>query len=165
MGDTLLDPWPKLTQPCQTGASFVPSSRNPFLPVSSHVCYLIHWPGRLPQTHDCSLLQVLSVYAQVYLPRLPQPGAVSRIKKVNYDMSMWQRGYIRERLTLKCREQCVKLAEVPGKDISRECSSCGAQGSRKEGVFFCPQCGYTGDGGENTARNVKKRGIASTPGS
>ncbi len=103
--------------------------------------------------------------AVVYLPRLPQPGAVSRIKKVNYDMSMWQRGYIRERLTLKCREQCVKLAEVPGKDISRECSSCGAQGSRKEGVFFCPQCGYTGDGGENTARNVKKRGIASTPGS
>lgn len=102
--------------------------------------------------------------AVVYLPRLARPNGVSRIKKVNYSMSMWQRGYIRERLTLKCREQSVELAEVPGKGISRECSSCGAQGSRKEGRFLCPQCGYAGDGGENTARNAKKRGTTGAAG-
>lgn len=97
----------------------------------------------------------------VYLPRLPGSGAVSPIKKVNYYSTMWQRGYIRERLSLKCREQSVVLVEVSGKNISRECSSCGAPGNRREGMFVCSQCGYAADRGENTARNAKRRGKAS----
>lgn len=97
----------------------------------------------------------------IYLPRLPGSGAVSPIKKVNYYSTMWQRGYIRERLRLKCREQSVALVEVFGKNISRQCSSCGALGNRSEGMFICSRCGYAADGGENTARNAKRRGEAS----
>ena len=55
----------------------------------------------------------------------------------------------------KCKEQAVEVVEVIGKDISNECSSCGALGKKEKGEFICPECG---EEKTNTARNVKKRG-------
>lgn len=94
----------------------------------------------------------------VYIVKLPRPKAGGKSKKINHSISQWQRGYIRKRLTQKCREQSVEIVEVLGKDISNECSCCGAFGKKEENHFRCPVCGYEDWEKTNTARNVKKRG-------
>lgn len=94
----------------------------------------------------------------VYVVKQPKPQAGGKNKKINYSISHWQRGYIRKRLMQKCREQSVELVEVLGKDISNECSSCGAAGRKEAGRFVCPVCGYEAEEKTNTARNVKQRG-------
>ena len=48
--------------------------------------------------------------------------------------------------------------EVLGKNISNECSKCGAMGKKTDGMFICPVCGYQEEEKTNAARNVKKRG-------
>ena len=96
----------------------------------------------------------------VFSARLPRPCAGGVNKKINNSVALWQRGYIRERLQLKCREQSVEFVEVLGKSISIECSKCGAIGTRKNGRFACPDCGYTIEEKTNTSRNVLKRGKA-----
>lgn len=94
----------------------------------------------------------------VYMVKLPRPKAGGANKMINHSMAQWQRGYIRRRLLQKCKEQSVELVEVLGKDISRECSSCGSIGKKSDGTFTCPACGYQSEEKTNTARNVKKRG-------
>ncbi len=94
----------------------------------------------------------------VYIVKLPKPKAGGYNKKINYSVGQWQRGYIRKRLTQKCQEQSVEIVEVLGKDISRECSECGAIGKKADGKFICTVCGYQEEEKINTARNVKKRG-------
>ena len=96
----------------------------------------------------------------VYMVKLPygQRGGLNR--KINNGISLWQRGYIRERLKIKCREQSVEFKEVLGKDISRECSRCSAMGRRENGLFICEACGFQIEEKINTARNSLKRGKA-----
>ncbi|MEZ3487118.1 MAG: transposase [Lachnospiraceae bacterium] len=94
----------------------------------------------------------------IYIVKLPKPQAGGHNKRINYTVGQWQRGYIRKRLTQKCKEQSVEIVEVLGKDISNECSACGAIGTKAEGMFRCPVCGYEMEEKTNTARNVKKRG-------
>lgn len=96
----------------------------------------------------------------IYVVRLPKPGTGGVNKKINYSVTMWQRGYIRKRLEQKCREHSVNLVEVLGKNIGGECSVCGAAGTRKDGQFVCSICGYAEEEKCNTARNVLKRGLA-----
>ena len=79
-------------------------------------------------------------------------------KKINYAVTLWQRGYIRQRIVQKSREQSVSIVEVLGKDISNVCSSCGAPGQKKDGIFCCSVCGYREAEKTNTARNVRNRG-------
>ena len=98
----------------------------------------------------------------IYMVKLPKPQSGGINRTVNYSVSSWQRGYIRKRLEQKCREQSVEIAEVLGKDISCECSNCGAPGEKTDRQFFCSACGYHADEKVNTARNVKKRGQFST---
>ena len=100
----------------------------------------------------------------VYMAKLPRAGTSGPDKRINHLVSMWQRGYLRSRLIQKCREHSVEVVEVFGKGISRECSSCGAAGGRKEGVFTCPVCGYSSVEKKNTARNALKRGQESKTG-
>ena len=52
----------------------------------------------------------------------------------------------------------MEIVEVLGKDISKECSNCGAAGKKENDIFLCPECGYRAEEKVNTARNVKKRG-------
>lgn len=98
---------------------------------------------------------------KVYIVRMPRPKAGGINRKINHSVAMWQRGYIRSRLEQKCREHSVEIIEVLGKDISNECSSCGAveSGSRKKGLFRCGVCGYSAEEKTNTAGNVLKRGM------
>ena len=94
----------------------------------------------------------------IYLPKLPPSKASGPVRKMNHYLTMWQRGYIQNRLVQKCREQSVQLVEVLGKDISNQCSCCGALGKKEDQLFFCPQCGYQTDQKRNAAQNARKRG-------
>ncbi len=94
----------------------------------------------------------------IYIPRLPGPKASGNSRRSRNFAAMWQRGYIRRRLAQKCRENAVRIVEVMGKDISRECSNCSAAGHSENGCFVCPQCGYKAQEKTNAARNAKKRG-------
>ena len=94
----------------------------------------------------------------VYLPKLPPPKGNGAVKRMNYYASMWQRGYIRERLEQKCREHSIELVKVYAKDISRICSRCSASGYGQDGIFLCPACGFRIDFKTNAAQNAKKRG-------
>lgn len=96
---------------------------------------------------------------QVYAVKLPKPMGGGLNRKINHSVGLWQRGYIRSRLIQKCREHSVEYAEVLGKDISRECSICGAAGEKREGMFRCGACGQGMEEKTNTARNVLKRGM------
>ena len=80
-------------------------------------------------------------------------------RKINYSVSMWQRGYIRSRLEQKCRERGVEIRDVWGKDIGNMCSYCGEMGKKKDGEFVCESCGFSIEEKVNTARNVLKRGM------
>lgn len=95
----------------------------------------------------------------IYMVKLPKPKKGGNIRKINHQAAMWQRGYIRSRLAQKCRERSIELIEVLGKDISRECSSCGEIGQQKGNSFHCEVCGYTADKKVNAARNILKRGL------
>lgn len=100
--------------------------------------------------------------AVVYLPKLPQSSKAGVNKRINSSVSMWQKGYVRNRLTQKCREQAIELIEVFGKDISNECSSCGAIGKKAENFFTCEVCGARLSERENAAKNALKRGQSSS---
>lgn len=94
----------------------------------------------------------------VYIPKLPKHRKRSGSKTINNSVNLWQRGYIRSRLEQKCREQSVRLVEVFGKNISSECSNCGASGYKKDGIFTCIACGCQTGEKINSAKNAKKRG-------
>lgn len=102
--------------------------------------------------------------AVIYLPRLPQSSKAGVNKKINSSVNMWQKGYVRSRLSQKCREQTIALVEVFAKDISRVCSQCGAEGEKAEGIFICKACGAKLSERENAAKNALSRGRNSTEG-
>ena len=94
----------------------------------------------------------------IYMPKFPKPQSGGANKRANHYNTLWQRGYIRDRMTQKCKEQSVEIVEVIGKDIGFECSQCGNTGRKQGGVFECPACGYQAEEKLNAARNAKKRG-------
>lgn len=96
--------------------------------------------------------------AVIYLPKLPQSSKAGINKKINSSVNMWQKGYVRNRLLQKCREQSIALIEVFGKDISNECSRCGAVGEKADGIFTCKTCGAKYSERENAAKNALNRG-------
>jgi len=95
----------------------------------------------------------------LYIPKLPQNSRAGINKTINYSVGMWQRGYVRKRLDLKCREQAIELVEVLGKDISRQCSNCGRVGVKTKELFICDSCGMQMPERENAAKNALKRGM------
>lgn len=113
----------------------------------------------------------------IYMVKMPGANAGGVNRKINNSVALWQRGYIRKRLLLKCREQSVEVREVLGRGISSECSYCGMPGickksipckksilgekstPKKEDVFTCLSCGESLGEKTNTARNVLKRGM------
>lgn len=109
--------------------------------------------------HELNLFLQTEKPKCIYLPKLPGTGKAGINKKINHAAAIWPRGYIRSRIMQKCRENSVKVVEVLGKDISRECSICGVIGEKQKGLFHCPNCGYQTEEKTNTARNAKKRGM------
>ena len=95
----------------------------------------------------------------IYIPKLPKPQKRSGDKGINNSVNLWQRGYIRKRLQQKCLEQSVEITEVFAKNISNECSRCGAPGKKKDGMFICDTCGYQAENKQNAAQNAKRRGM------
>ncbi len=96
----------------------------------------------------------------IYVPKLPATSKTGFNRRANALITMWQKGFVKRRLTQKCRECSVELVEVFGKGISTQCSCCGANGT-KEGEFFCcPSCKTKLPERENTAKNVLNRGRA-----
>lgn len=94
----------------------------------------------------------------IYIPKLPQSSPAGYNKKINYSVSVWKKGFIRERLQQKCREHSIEIAEVMGKAISTECSICGGAGRYSKNIFRCESCGYEADKKINAARNAVIRG-------
>lgn len=94
----------------------------------------------------------------IYLPKLPPNSTAGYNKKINYSVSIWKKGLIRERLEQKCAEHSISLVEVFAKSISTECSNCGAIGRYRKDVFLCSNCGYETDKKINAAKNALKRG-------
>ena len=70
----------------------------------------------------------------IYMPKFPKPQSGGANKRANHYNTLWQRGYIRDRMTQKCKEQSVEIVEVIGKDIGFECSQCGNTGRKQGGV-------------------------------
>lgn len=99
---------------------------------------------------------------RIYIMKFPGGNRRSGARAVNYALGTWQRGYIRKQLRLKCQENNVELVEVFGKGIATECSICGAEGKRSDGVFTC-DCGNCVPEKQNVACNAKKRGMENRP--
>lgn len=89
------------------------------------------------------------------------PGVfpAGRDKRHNNSVTLWQRGYIRRRLEMKCRERGVRFVEVSGRNIAVTCSRCGGRGERRDGLFTCKACGYCTDEKANSAGNALWRGL------
>lgn len=96
----------------------------------------------------------------IYIPRMPGNSPAGYNGKINYSVSVWKRGYVKERLRQKCLEHSVGIVEVMGKAVSTECSRCGAQGKYRKDVFSCGSCGYEADKKMNAAKNAFNRGRA-----
>lgn len=96
----------------------------------------------------------------VYLPKFPATSKAGKNKTYNRNISFWQKGYIKRRLTQKCKKNSIKIVEVFGKDISNECSKCGAIGKKENGFFICNKCGNKIEEKINAAQNAKKRGAS-----
>ncbi|MCI9142708.1 MAG: transposase [Lachnospiraceae bacterium] len=96
--------------------------------------------------------------AVIYYPKLPGTTKAGANRKVNATINMWQKGFVKSRLTQKCRERSIKLIEVFGKGISVLCSRCGGEGAKDGGMFCCKSCGLELPERQNTAANVLKRG-------
>lgn len=94
----------------------------------------------------------------VYFPRLPAHSKAGVHKRINATVSMWQKGYVRQRLLQKCWECSIDLVDVFAKGIGTECSVCGAEGQKAGDLFQCLSCGITLPEKQNTAANVLKRG-------
>ncbi len=94
----------------------------------------------------------------IYIPQLPPPARGGRNAVINYNMTLWKRGYIRERLLFKTRQQGIEVVEVMGKNIGIQCSRCGALGEKRNQIFYCPACQAQMNSRYNAARNVWNRG-------
>ncbi len=105
----------------------------------------------------------------VYMAKLPHnPGMYTtghhdarQLTKGTGDthlLRMWKKGFVMERMQWKCKKNGIKMVEVIGKGISRECSACGQIGYTDSENFKCPVCGYEENKKVNGARNALNRG-------
>lgn len=63
-----------------------------------------------------------------------------------------------ERMQWKCQKNDIRIVEVIGKGISRECSACGWTGYTGSEKFKYPVCGLEKNKKMNGARNALNRG-------
>lgn len=105
----------------------------------------------------------------IYMAKLPRnPGMhtaehrdARQIMKGSGDthfLRMWRKGFVTERLQWKCQKNGIRIIEVIGKGISKECSACGQTGYVKGEKFHCPACGFEENKKVNGAKNALNRG-------
>lgn len=82
-------------------------------------------------------------------------------KSANRKMTRSFNGYIRERLSYKCRLNAIELVEISSKGTGSICSCCGAEGKRLPDGFYCPNCGFAAAISLNGAKNIENKYIAS----
>ena len=97
----------------------------------------------------------------IYIPKLLPKSKVGLNRRVNAIVNMWRKGFVKSRLSQKCRERSIELVEVFGKGISTQCNCCGAVGVKEGGVFRCESCEMELLERQNTAGNVLKNGCMS----
>lgn len=73
-------------------------------------------------------------------------------------LRMWKKGFVTERLQWKCGKNGIKIVEVIGRGIGRECSVCGQAGYVDGENFKCSACGFEENKKINGARNALNRG-------
>ena len=78
-------------------------------------------------------------------------------KSANRKLARSFRGYIRERLTYKCRLNAIELIEISSKGTGWICSECGAKGNRQGNAFVCEHCGLQTTIALNSARNIQQK--------
>lgn len=78
-------------------------------------------------------------------------------KSANRKLSRSFNGYIRERLSYKCRVHSIELVEINSKGTGSICSCCGAEGKRLPESFQCPNCGYEAPISLNGAKNIESK--------
>ena len=78
-------------------------------------------------------------------------------KAANRKMARSFNGYIRERLSYKCRIHSIDLIEINSKGTGSLCSCCGAEGKRMQNGFLCPKCGYNVSISLNGAKNIESK--------
>ena len=78
-------------------------------------------------------------------------------KEANRKMTRSLNGYIRERLSYKCRIHSIDLVEINSKGTGSICSCCGAEGKRTPEGFRCPACGYQASISLNGAKNIETK--------
>lgn len=78
-------------------------------------------------------------------------------KSANRKMTRSFNGYIRERLSYKCRIHSIDLIEINSKGTGSVCSCCGAEGNRTPDGFQCPRCGYKASISLNGAKNIESK--------
>lgn len=78
-------------------------------------------------------------------------------KSANRNMTRSFYGYVRERLSYKCRIQSIEIVEINSKGTGSICSCCKAEGKRQLDGFWCPSCGYQASIALNGARNIENK--------
>ena len=95
----------------------------------------------------------------VYMAKLPRNQGMQRKGTGNtHLLRMWKKGFVTERLQWKCRKNGIRIVEVIGRGIGRECSACGQTGYVDGEKFKCPACGFEEKKKVNSARNALNRG-------
>lgn len=95
----------------------------------------------------------------IYMAKLPRNVGM-RIKGTGdtHLLRMWKKGFVTERLQWKCQKNDIRIIEVIGREIGRECSACGQIGYTNGERFRCSSCGYEENKKVNGARNALNRG-------
>ncbi|MDE6221502.1 MAG: transposase, partial [Lachnospiraceae bacterium] len=78
-------------------------------------------------------------------------------KSSNRNITRSFNGYIRDRLSYKCRINSIELVEINSRGTGTTCSQCGAEGKRSQDGFYCPECGYASAISINGAKNIEKK--------
>lgn len=95
----------------------------------------------------------------IYMAKLPRnPGMMIKGTGDTHLLRMWKKGFVTERLQWKCRKNDIKIVEVIGRGIGRECSACGQTGYVDSEKFKCSACGFEENKKVNGARNALNRG-------
>lgn len=85
-------------------------------------------------------------------------------KSANRKLARTFNGYIRERITYKCKVHSIELVEISSKHTGKTCSACGTEGKRQGKAFVCENCGFEGTIAVNTAKNIQQKYLTNNNG-